>query len=72
MKKLICVLLALLILFPEAAAAEDPYAPGLEMTFAEFIRKYNQVPAPLDSPFKILTEPNKWNSDYDVIADFYP
>lgn len=58
MKKLLCVLLALLILFPAAAAAD--YSPALGMTMRKFIEEYNKQPASLSSPYKVLSEPYEW------------
>ena len=60
MKKLLCFLLALLILFPAAAAAD--YSPALGMTIRKFIEEYNKQPAPLSSPYKILSEPYAWTA----------
>lgn len=60
MKKLLCLLLSLLILFPAAAAAD--YLPALGMTIRKFIEEYNKQPAPLSSPYKILSDPYAWKS----------
>ena len=63
MIKLLCVLLALLILTPAAAAAD--YSPALGMTMRKFIEEYNKQPAPLSSPYKILSEPYAWTEPSD-------
>lgn len=69
MKKLLCIVLALLI-FPAAAAAE--YTPALQMTIQEFIYKYNQQPAALSSPYQLLTDPYTWTGQPYPAAYFYP
>ena len=68
MKKLLCVLLALLILIPAAAAAD--YSPAMGMTMRKFIEEYNKQPAPLSSPYKILSDPYAWKSR-DVTSEAF-
>lgn len=69
MKKTICLLL--IILFLPVCSFSESYSPGLGMTIADFIYKYNSAPAPIVSPYRSLKEPEKWFTFLDYSCTSY-
>ena len=70
MKKLATTFLALLLIFSYASAEE--YSPKLGMTMADFIQKFNALPAQLEAPYVALTEPSFWAAIGRNAAWFQP